>query len=53
MSWEYSQEISVVTDGKYTCTDGKYMCTTEQVVGRTVLTVSMDCTLYKRWRCYT
>ena len=40
MSWGYSQEISVVTDGKYTCTDSKYMCTnskymctTEQVGG--------------------
>ena len=24
---EYSKEISVVTNGKYTCTDGKYTCT--------------------------
>ena len=48
---EYSKEISVVTDGKYTCTDGrytctdskytctdgKYTCTTEPVVRRAVL----------------
>ena len=48
---QYSKEISVVTDGKYTCTDGKYMCTdgkytctTETVGKRTVLVVSVDYT---------